>query len=98
MSGMMFKPSEAKTDQALLDRLLKDALDRRERMTPLERAIADLEQRRSWVTGEMRMNDDASPNGVTAEQARARLSEVAPEYVVLDELLRRMKLDEPKKE
>jgi len=77
-------------DQSCIERLMRRAIEHEKTLSPLQRAINSLEQRRSWVTAEMRMNDDASSNGVTKEEAVRRLSEIAPEYVVLDELLRLM--------
>lgn len=71
------------TQSTDLAALVAQAQARYEALSPVDRAIADLKQRASWVTGELRMNDDAAPNGVTAEQAEARLRQVAPEYVVL---------------
>lgn len=71
-----------------IEELLRRANERFAAMTPLEKAIMALEQRRSWVTAEMRMNDDASPNGKTQAQAETALRAVAPEYLVLDELYR----------
>lgn len=72
--------------QDKLDALLRAAKARHDAMTPLEQAIESLEQRRGWVIAEMRMNDDASPNGRTQEQAEAALRSIAPEYHVLDAL------------
>lgn len=71
------------TQSTDLAALVAQAQARHDAMSPIEQAIAHMEQRASWVKGEMRMNDDASPNGVTAERAEARLRQVAPEYVVL---------------
>lgn len=77
-------------NESCLERLLKLAIERESKLSPLQRAINHLEQRRGRVTAEMRMNDDASPNGVTKEQANSRLRDVAPEYIVLDALLELM--------
>lgn len=82
-------------DQSCFERLLCTATARELAQSPLERAIAQLEQRRFWVGREMRMNDDGSPNGLTAEQANQRLREIAPEFVVLDELKRLLEKAKP---
>lgn len=77
-------------DQTCLDRLLRRAIEAEAKLPPLQRAINSIHQKMSWVLAESMMNDDASPNGRTREEAVALLERVSPEFVVLTELERLM--------
>lgn len=79
---------EAKEREMKLAKELERAKAHYASLSSVDKAIHDLMQRQSWATGEMRMNDDASPSGVTEEQAKDRLRNIAPEYIILDELFR----------
>jgi len=77
-------------EKSCLERLIVRAIEAEAKLPPLQRAINAMHQRRSWVVGESMMNDDASPNGRTREEAQALLEQVAPEFIVLAELERRL--------
>lgn len=74
---MMLEPAPARPD---LDDLVRQAVARYEALGPLDRAIHDMEQRRSFVRG-LRSEDR------TAEETDALLDR-RPEFVVLNELRR----------
>lgn len=80
-------------DESCIERLIKQAMAAEAKLTPLQRAINQLAQKRSWIIGESMMNDDGSPNGRTREECMAMVQRVAPEFVLLAEIERRNALE-----
>lgn len=76
-------------DKSCLDRLIERAAERERSLTPLQRAMNHARQRRSWVVGEMQLNDDDTPSSTTREQAMELYAQL-PEGALLAELERRM--------
>lgn len=76
-------------EQSCIERLVQQAAAAEAKLPPLQRAINQLKQKRSWVVGESMMNDDASPNGRTREECMAMMEKIAPEFVLLAEFERR---------
>lgn len=77
-------------DESCISRLVQQAVAHEASLPPLQRAMNAVAQKRSWVVGESMMNDDGSPNGRTREEAVALAERVAPEFVLLAELERRI--------
>lgn len=72
-----------------IEELVEQAVAAEAKLPPLQRAINQLKQKRSWVVGESMMNDDGSPNGRTREECMTMMEKIGPEFVLLAEFERR---------
>lgn len=61
--------------------LIKAAIERQAKLSPLERSVVALQTRRSWVVGEMMLHDPK----LTRADAIARFNKVAPEGLLLQD-------------
>ena len=77
-------------DPQELKELIDRAQARFDAMSPTDQAIHQLEQRRSWIRGEMMLprEEPFDGQGMTEDQANTMLRKIAPEFVLLDELSR----------
>jgi hypothetical protein len=86
--------AEAELGQSsCIERMMKLAAERFEKLTPLQKAIEFARQRRSWVVGEMQLKDDDTVDPVMTREKAMALYAQMPEGALLAELERRMELD-----